>query len=426
MNMTPGENQHYDAIVVGSGAGGATVARELAKQNRKVLILERGARPALKESLIGMASIADEVPVSDDVKVMRAVTAGGSTGLYFAVADSPPLDAFRALGIELSAVLETVRAELPIAEIPDRLLGEQAVRVRQSASQLGFSWKKNPMLVDFSRCPSGYSYDAKWKARSYVDDAVRHGATILHRATVHKVLVERDRAVGVEYAVPRKWQAAAVRRAFGRKIILAAGPVATPAILRNSGIANIGSHGFYCDPSFAMFGFVPRLRGTQTFMGSMSTGTEGEFALADASVTPLFYRVLVLANLQLSKLFAYSACVGVGVKIKDGLGGALQPDGRYHKTFTEEERDRLKRGEEAASEILRNAGARHLFKSALGSVHVGGLVRIREHLDATLQTQYAHLHVCDGSVIPPSARVAPTLTVICLGKYLARHLLSAA
>lgn len=422
MNTKSEENPIFDAIVVGSGVGGATVARELAKRHRKVLILERGARAALKESFLGVASIADEVPVSDDVKAMRGLTAGGSTGLYFAVADAPPLAAFRELGIELSTDLESALAELPVAEIPDRLLGEQAIRVSESARKLGYAWRKNRMLIDFSKCANGYSYDAKWQARNYVDEAVQNGATILHRATVRNILIERNRAVGVEYAVRRKWKGVEVRRAFARKVVLAAGSMATPTVLRDSGIANIGNQGFYCDPSFAMFGFVPRLKGTETFMGSMSTSSEGEFALADASVSRLFHKVLTLANFKLSKLFSYPACVGVGVKIKDGLAGSLRADGRYHKIFSSEERARLKKGEQAAEEILRTAGAKHIFNSGLGSVHVGGLVRIREHVDEALQTQFANLHVCDGSVLPENVRVAPTLTLICLGKYLARHL----
>lgn len=423
--MRADASPQYDAIVVGSGAGGATVARELAKRGRKVLILERGEHPALKESFLGLASIANEVPVTDDVKAMRALTAGGSTGMYFAVADAPPLQEFRDAGIELSPHLESTLKELPVAEIPDRLLGEQTIRVKESADRLGYPWKKNRMLVDFAKCASGYSFDAKWQARSFVDESIRNGAEIVHRATALKIVVERKRAVGVEYKVQRRWRAGEVRRAFARKVVLAAGPMATPTILRDSGVENVGNQGFFCDPSFAMVGFVPGLQGTETYMGSMSCSAGGEFALADGSVSRLFFKALMLGNLKLSKLLSYASCVGVGVKIKDGLGGQLHADGRYHKTFTGEERDRMKRGEAAAAEILRDAGARHIFNSGLGSVHVGGLVRLREHLDETLQTRYADLHVCDGSVLPESVRVAPTLTLICLGKYLTGHLLSA-
>ena len=35
-------DQYYDYIVVGSGPGGATVARELASQKKRILIVEYG------------------------------------------------------------------------------------------------------------------------------------------------------------------------------------------------------------------------------------------------------------------------------------------------------------------------------------------------------------------------------------------------
>ena len=35
-------NGHYDVIIIGTGAGGGTLARKLAPSGRKILILERG------------------------------------------------------------------------------------------------------------------------------------------------------------------------------------------------------------------------------------------------------------------------------------------------------------------------------------------------------------------------------------------------
>jgi choline dehydrogenase-like flavoprotein len=38
------DKKEYDVIVVGSGAGGSTVAREMAIRKKKVLLLEQGGR----------------------------------------------------------------------------------------------------------------------------------------------------------------------------------------------------------------------------------------------------------------------------------------------------------------------------------------------------------------------------------------------
>ena len=40
--MASGNADQYDVIVVGSGPGGSTVAWELARAGKRVLILERG------------------------------------------------------------------------------------------------------------------------------------------------------------------------------------------------------------------------------------------------------------------------------------------------------------------------------------------------------------------------------------------------
>ena len=36
------DDQHYDVIIVGTGAGGGTLTRKLASTGKKILVLERG------------------------------------------------------------------------------------------------------------------------------------------------------------------------------------------------------------------------------------------------------------------------------------------------------------------------------------------------------------------------------------------------
>ncbi|MEL6814454.1 MAG: GMC family oxidoreductase [Cyanobacteria bacterium J06598_3] len=43
------DDQHYDIIIVGSGAGGGTLAQKLAPTGKRILILERGVRMALED-----------------------------------------------------------------------------------------------------------------------------------------------------------------------------------------------------------------------------------------------------------------------------------------------------------------------------------------------------------------------------------------
>lgn len=423
MHKQPDKNE-FDAIVVGTGSSGATIARELSKKKKRVLMLERGGNAPLRESILGFSSIFDAVPVSDKLAMARALTTGGTTALYFAAVAFPPVEAFLSLGIDLSKVLEEAQQELPIAPLPDAMLGVQVLRVRDSALELGYSWKKSTaMLIDQSKCTSGYNYEAKWTARNYVREAIQTGAVLINHARVLKVLVEKKRAVGVEYKLRKKRNEFEIRRAYAGKIILSAGALASPVILRASGINNVVNHGFYCDPNFIVTGFVPGLKGGDFFSGSMGADSSDDgILLADGCLPRAVYRMFMLEHRKFTRLFSHAKNIGVGVMVKDSLGGEMTEDGRYYKQLTKDEREKLKKGEKQAIKIIENAGGKHIFRSGMSSANAGGMLRIGEHLDERLQTEYDNLYVCDGSVIPENIRLPPTLTLICLGKYLAKHL----
>lgn len=418
------ENE-YDAIVIGSGTCGAALARELSKQKKKVLILERGGDGPLKDSLMSFASISDEVSIGKKLTTVRAITTGGSSALYFGVVNYPPLDAFAALGMDISAELEEVKRELPIAPLPDAMVGAQSIKLRDSATALGHAWHKHDMLIDQSKCATGYTHGALWRARSYVEEAVRDGATLISRANVHKVLVDKGQAIGVEYQVKKNMFKSEMRRVYAAKVILAAGELASPKILRDSGVKGIGKRGFYCNPGYAIYGLVPGMKGHNNFVGSMGCVFDDDIELGDANVSQYLHRLMMLSKFKVKHMTSYPETVGIGVKVKDSFGGTLGDDGRFHKDFTQADYAKLRRGEEEAGRILKNAGARDIFNFGISCAgRVGGLVQIQEHLDANLETEFRNLHVCDGSVIPEQMRGTPTVTLLSLSKYLAKHLSS--
>lgn len=419
------KNEHYDVIVIGSGTCGATIARELAKKKKKVLILERGGNAPLRESIAGVAPIINDVHVGDKLTSMSLITTGGSTGIYFAVADMPPLDRFSALGIDLRPELAEARRELPLAPLPDAMLGEQSVRLRDSAVGLGHGWKKNAMLIDPSKVKNGYSFEAKWKARSWVEEAVQEGASLQIKAPADRVIVEGGKAIGVEFTVKKGPFGKERLRAYGEKIVVAAGAMATPHILRRSGLKQVASRGFYIEPGFAVYGLVPDLKAKQTFMGSVSGEYVDDVVMGDGNVHRFMYRLFMMTMLKFRHAFAHGQSLGVGVKVRDGLGGALTEDGRFHKEIAPEDRLKLKQGEAQAIRILKKAGARHIICTPLtGAGTLGGVVGIGEHVDRNLETEYRNLYVCDSSIIPEKVGLTPTLTLICLGKYLSKHLIA--
>ena len=113
------------------------------------------------------------------------------------------------------------------------------------------------------------------------------------------------------------------------------------------------------------------------------------------------------------------------VKIKDALGGRLTDGGGVRKTLADADRAKLMHGYENARRILREAGATDIYKTWYFAAHPGGTVKIGQLVDANLQTEaYRNLYVCDCSVIPEAWGLPPVLTIVALGKRLARHLVA--
>ena len=89
----------YEYIVIGTGPGGAPVARELAEAGKKVLMLERGAYHTrflgfpfgvrlFDRFMIGARSM-------EGVIIERGITVGGSSMVYQSNVSDPPGSASR-------------------------------------------------------------------------------------------------------------------------------------------------------------------------------------------------------------------------------------------------------------------------------------------------------------------------------------------
>lgn len=418
----------FDAIVVGSGPGGAAVARELAKRQRRVLILERGSAAALKGTLGQMASIG-AVPGKaafihgDGSLLVQGVTAGGSTAINFATAAAPPLAMFAAHGIDLSGALVALRAELPMAPLPDSLIGPMAKRMMAGAHALNLPWSKLDKMIRPSlcrtgcwRCVYGCPFGAKWTARDFLDEAIAHGATLIDGARVDSIIIEQGRACGVRYV-----RHGEVLEATGTDIILAGGGIGTPRLLHRSGLHPKYS-AFFSDPVVAVMGFVDDIDGGAEVPMAAGMQMEAEgMSFADMTLPKPMYQAFAAQAGRIDRLFAHAGTLSLMVKIRDDIGGRIGP--RWvNKSLSANDRAKLKAGVGIARDILKAAGARKVFKSWHFAAHPGGSVRIGQGVDSNLQTPTPNLYVCDASVLPESWGLPPTLTLLCLGKRLGQTL----
>ena len=100
------------------------------------------------------------------------------------------------------------------------------------------------------------------------------------------------------------------------------------------------------------------------------------------------------------------------------------PDGTISKPTTDHDRAGLTTAENVCRRILVKAGADPgaIFTSPQRGTHPGGTVRIGVMLDTDLRTETPGLYVCDTSVFPEALCRPTVLTLVGLGKRLAKHL----
>jgi choline dehydrogenase-like flavoprotein len=426
--MLPALRSSYDAIVVGSGPGGASTARELARNGMRVLVLEQGGAEPLQGTLRQMASMA-AVPGKgaylhrDASLLVAGITAGGSSAINFATAAAPPQAMFERYGIDLVPALADLRAELPMAPLPDKLVGPMAARMMSAAHALSLDWHKLDKMIRPEACRSGCwrcvygcPFGAKWTARDFLDEACRHGAQLSERTRALRVLVQDGRAAGVE--IERNGEISTVAAPV---VVLAGGGLGSPRLLHSSGLGPRHSS-FFSDPVVAVMGSVDDIEGGAEvpMAGGLNLHDEG-VALADLTLPQPMYAAFAAQVGRVDRLFAHSRTLSVMVKIRDEIGGSVGP--RWaDKTLQDSDRKKLAHGVGLARAILREAGAHHIFKSWHFAAHPGGSVRIGDGVDTNLQTKTQGLYVCDASVIPEPWGLPPTLTLLCLGKRLGSRL----
>jgi cholesterol oxidase len=150
--------QHsFDAIVIGSGFGGAVAACRLAERGQRVLVLERGRRWQAEDYPRGPedAWVWDErcpecfngwtdVQFFDDMAVARGAGVGGGSLLYASVSIVPPKERFahgwpKAISYEeMLPYYERVGRMLGVQTIPQNQQTRRFALVREAAEALGF------------------------------------------------------------------------------------------------------------------------------------------------------------------------------------------------------------------------------------------------------------------------------------------------
>jgi choline dehydrogenase-like flavoprotein len=246
-----------DVVVVGSGAGGAFAARALARAGLHTVVVEEGERwtaerirathpldrfaGIYREGGTTMAIGRPPIPLP----LGRAI--GGTTVINSGTCYRPPDGVARAWheshGLALANPellgprVADVEATLRVASAPLEVLGRNGELALEGARALG--WKAAPLRRNAPgcrgacQCAIGCPNNAKGGVHlNALPQAAEAGARIVSGLNVTRVLTEDGRARGVE---GRRADGTAVR-IRAPLVVVAAGAIGTPPLLRRSGL----------------------------------------------------------------------------------------------------------------------------------------------------------------------------------------------
>lgn len=244
-----------DVVVVGTGAGGAVVGRELAERGHAVLFVEEGRyydRSDFDGSSVRAHQHFYRFAVSFGNTVMPIFMGrlvGGSTAVNSGTCfRTPPwvldrwCDDLRTDDFAPSAMktwFEHVESFLEVAPTEPRFLGPVDDVIARGCRVLGWSYGRIPRNAPGCEgtgfCNFGCRTDARRSCNvSYIPAALTHGAELITELHAERVLIEGGRAVGIE-GVASDGRRLKVRASA---VVLAGGSIPTPLFLLRQGICN--------------------------------------------------------------------------------------------------------------------------------------------------------------------------------------------
>ncbi|MBU0992477.1 MAG: GMC family oxidoreductase [Proteobacteria bacterium] len=257
-------NEHADVLVIGSGAGGAVAAKELAEKGIDVILIEEGSYFTSKNynqdpnDMMGMmwrdsgTTLALGLP---PVSITLGKAIGGTTLINSATCFRTPetviekwRKSYGCEGLDYKELLpyfEKVENEISVTELSEDVLGAVYQVVKRGAKALGLSAK--PLRHNVKNCEGagicqfGCPRGAKQSTDvSYIPKAIQAGARIFANCRATKLLTESGRIRGVKGKVidPSNGKAKHNIHITSKIVCLAMGAMITPAFLLKQRLAN--------------------------------------------------------------------------------------------------------------------------------------------------------------------------------------------
>jgi choline dehydrogenase-like flavoprotein len=473
-----------DACVIGTGAGGAPVAKELAEAGLRVAMLEEGdrftaddmtARPRDMSATLyrdaGQVTTVGNPPIL--LPLGRSI--GGTTlvnsGTCFRTPAAVLESWARDFGLEaltpsaLDPFFRRVERLLNVSQVPAELAGNNALVARRGAKALGWSgdfiYRNVRGCIGSGVCAFGCPTSAKQHTGiTYVPLAWQAGATTYSGCRARRIVVERGRALGVEASTA----AGGTLRVRSDLVVVACGAIHTPLLLARNrlggGSGQLGRN-LAIHPATAVRALfdeeIDMARGVPQSYFVDEFASEG--IMFEGAAGPPDYLAMSLPfsrDRQRELMLRFRQLAQFGLMVSDTSRGSVReragrPQIRYD--LNEQDAATFKRGIELLCELYRAAGARAIYPplARIRELRDGDLRPLRQHsvrprdlslmafhplgtaradarpghgvVDADLKLHGVDgLYVADASAVPSSLGVNPQITIMALATRLAYHL----
>ncbi len=412
------------AIVVGTGAGGAQVAKKL-QGDYQVTMLEAGKEfKPFHYSIDGFARLRksgmffDErlirlllpnmiVDKSEDMVMVYGKGVGGTTTL--ATGNAVRYDGdLKKLGIDLDDQFTQLYKELPITTHHQYQWTDTTKKMYQIFEDMGLNPIITPKFlrpescIECGHCAIGCPTGAKWDTRELVTQAVENGATLITDCTVTDIKIEDGKAIAVN------------AKHKGRKttyeadvIVLAAGGFNTPLILEHSGIECDKT--LFVDPVLCVAGELDSIGQDQQILMPFISQQDGYI------LSPYMDYLSFFFNKKWHHPMKNIA--SMMIKLADVETGYVT-DKAIHKQMTGKDNATMAKAIGQSREFLARLGIPEYnqFMGTLNAGHPGGMLPLKEEQKDTLHDDRlpANLYVADATILPKAMGNPPILTIMAL------------
>ncbi len=263
--ITAGKDIHEDlqleceVVVVGSGAGGAVVAAELAEKGDAVILVERGdyfdrshfsGRPfAMMRDLYVQQGLLGTVG-NAYILAPAGRTVGGTTTVNSGTCLRPPRRTLRRWREEyglteyapdkLEAYFRSVESIYQVAPAKAEQIGKNGEIIARGAQRLGYRHgplpRNAPDCDGQGVCPFGCPTDAKRSTNvSYVPRALKQGASLLTGVEVNEIIIKNGQPTGIRGFCCSSGRQVTIN---AKIVVLALGAYFTPLLLMKQKLGN--------------------------------------------------------------------------------------------------------------------------------------------------------------------------------------------